>query len=154
MEVVERGDPAKEWPREHRAPCCQSLLKLDPEDIHENLDYTGGHSSWFINCPVCGEQPDVPAALKHNADRWKAAQGRREPWSSTSPVDTDDPLWSAWATLSNDVTDALHALSRRVLFTQRNAVARALWDAGYRPNEDQINVVRERQQRALAKEAQ
>lgn len=68
---------------------------------------------------------------------------------STSPVHPSDAEWSAWATLANDVSDALRELPERVLFSRRNAVARAMWDAGYRPTDGQITAVRERQARAL-----
>jgi hypothetical protein len=74
MEIVEAGTPEKRWPREWRTPCCQSLLKIAPEDIKHNTDWTGDHTSWFINCPVCGAQPDVPDSFKRDADRWLSQQ--------------------------------------------------------------------------------
>lgn len=76
MKVITKGEPAKAWPREHTVPCCKSVLELMPEDIKEDTDYTGGHNSWYVNCPVCGAQPDVPDNYRYDGQRWLAQQER------------------------------------------------------------------------------
>lgn len=60
MKVIDAGDPAMEWPRRMTCPKCFSLLAVDLADIKRNADYTGDFTSWFIDCPSCSEQPDVP----------------------------------------------------------------------------------------------
>lgn len=54
------------------------------------------------------------------------------------PVHPADEDWSAWATLANHVTEALHELPEHVLFSRRRAVAEVLWRKGYRPTTEQI----------------
>lgn len=76
MRVITKGVPEKAWPREHTVPCCKSVLEVMPEDIKHNTDYTGGHTSWYINCPVCGDQPDVPNEMYYSGQRWKRQQER------------------------------------------------------------------------------
>lgn len=51
------------------------------------------------------------------------------PDPTPSPADAD---WNAWAHLSNDVSEALRGLTPRLLFSQRQAIARDLWRRGYR----------------------
>lgn len=60
MRVIERGNADAVWPRRFTCPTCKSVLELDLEDVKRNEDYTGDFTSFFINCPVCGGQPDVP----------------------------------------------------------------------------------------------
>ena len=76
MKVIKAGVPEKTWPREYEVPCCKSILEIEPKDIREDTDYTGGHNSWFVNCPVCGAQPDVPDNMKFDGDRWLRQQER------------------------------------------------------------------------------
>lgn len=68
----------------------------------------------------------------------------------SSPVPPEHADWSAWATLSNSVSDALRkgAPDQLVLLSARNRIARVLWDDGYRPSEEQIQDCRDRQQAA------
>jgi hypothetical protein len=74
MKIIKRGEPSEAWPREWETPCCKSTLEIEPGDILRNTDYTGSFSSYFVNCPVCGQQPDVPHHWKHEGDRWREAQ--------------------------------------------------------------------------------
>jgi hypothetical protein len=79
MKIIKRGLPAKQWPRQYEATCCASILEIEPDDIKTNRDYTGGFSGYYLDCPVCGGQPDVPTALKSEATRWQAQQERIAP---------------------------------------------------------------------------
>ncbi len=63
-----------------------------------------------------------------------------------APQDED---WKAWATLANDITFALGEAGVRVLFSKRNKIAEALWNAGYRPAEERIQFQIERQKQAF-----
>ena len=76
MKVITKGDVSKAWPRRHTTPCCKSVLEVSPEDIKHNTDYTGDHTSWYIDCPVCGSQPDVPDEMHYAGQRWVTQQGR------------------------------------------------------------------------------
>lgn len=64
-----------------------------------------------------------------------------------SPVTPQDPEWNVWVTLSNDVSGALRRAmpERRLLFSKRNAIAQELWEAGYRPTEEQVQAEVKRQ---------
>jgi hypothetical protein len=69
---------------------------------------------------------------------------------SEGPVSPGDPDWNAWATLASDVTTALKVVrddGYRPFLSSRVKVARALWDLGYRPSQEQINRVRKEQGR-------
>lgn len=76
MKVIEKGKPEKSWPRQHRTPCCDSILELEPSDIKRSTDYLGGHNGYFIDCPVCGEQPWVKDSLHASAQNWIRQQAR------------------------------------------------------------------------------
>jgi len=68
MRVVKFGAAPAVWPREFECPHCKSVLALDRADVKRNTDYLGDFSSYYIDCPVCFEQPDVPTewwALLH-----------------------------------------------------------------------------------------
>lgn len=78
MKIVKVGNVAMRWPREWETQCCQSTLELDPQDIREDSDYAGGFNGYYINCPVCGKQPEVPGDVKHDGDRWLKEQKRIE----------------------------------------------------------------------------
>lgn len=67
--------------------------------------------------------------------------------SDDAPPTPSDLGWSAWATLANNVSEALAVLPERPPFSERNAVADALWRMGYRPSEEQIAAEIERQRR-------
>jgi len=76
MKVIKAGEVEKVWPRRYTTPCCKSILEVEPMDIKHNTDYTGGHTSWYIDCPVCGGQPDVPNSMNYDAVRWMKQQRR------------------------------------------------------------------------------
>jgi hypothetical protein len=76
VRIIVAGTPDKQWPREWTTPCCKSVLEIEPNDIKEDTDYTGGHNSWFVTCPVCGAQPDVPDSFHYDGERWKKQQER------------------------------------------------------------------------------
>jgi hypothetical protein len=76
MEIVERGEPKKRWPREFTTSCCSSVLLLEPGDILRDTDYLGDFNGYFINCPVCGSQPAIPGDMKQDGDRWQVEQRR------------------------------------------------------------------------------
>lgn len=91
MEILEHSNnPEMEWPREWRAPCCGALLKIMPDDILTDRDYTGGFNGYFLNCPSCGGQPEVALVVKWDADRWVEQQRRLE--SSKAPYDENGYL--------------------------------------------------------------
>lgn len=56
------------------------------------------------------------------------------------PSEGDMPRrdWNAWATLANNVSEALNVLGERPRFSERQAVAKELWRMGYRPTVEQI----------------
>jgi len=76
MRVIKVGEVEKAWPRQHTTPCCKSVLEIEPADIKHDTDYMGGHNSWYIDCPVCGKQPDVEDSMHWDAVRWEAQQQR------------------------------------------------------------------------------
>lgn len=56
----------------------------------------------------------------------------------TEPVRPSDRVnWNRWAQLANDVTKALDHLDQRFLFSKRSAVAKELWEKGYRKQSDE-----------------
>lgn len=63
-----------------------------------------------------------------------------------NPVKPSDgrDAWDEWAVFSNNVSAAMRELHARPLFSERNAVARALWDMGYRPTAEQVESEREK----------
>jgi len=60
-----------------------------------------------------------------------------------------DPEWSQWATLCNDLSDALKPEPAGMLFSARRRVAERMWAAGYRPTPDAVQRVIERQRAAM-----
>jgi hypothetical protein len=76
MKIIAKGVPEVTWPRRWTTPCCKSVLEITPNDIKEDKDYTGGHNSWYIDCPVCGRQPDVSNDMYYDGRRWERQQER------------------------------------------------------------------------------
>jgi hypothetical protein len=79
--------------------------------------------------------PETPVTEADLEPR-RTAQHRPMP---TAPARPGSPDWNAWATLANHVTDALREVrDAHLRFSQRTAVAAALWAQGYRPTAGQI----------------
>lgn len=71
VEIIQAGDTDLIWPRTFSCPHCESLLKVKLEDIKRHTLYNGQFMSWFIDCPACFEQPDVPYEWYSTVERLK-----------------------------------------------------------------------------------
>jgi len=60
MRVLDTGNPDLVWPRRFRCTSCDSLLEIELGDVGRDADYTGDFNSYFVTCPACHEQPDLP----------------------------------------------------------------------------------------------
>lgn len=72
MRIVGESNSELRWPRQFTCPKCSTLLELDLTDIKRNTcGLEGTFQSWFIDCPVCREQPDVPNSWWSTVTRLK-----------------------------------------------------------------------------------
>jgi hypothetical protein len=62
MRLITQSNSPLIWPRKFNCGDCGSLLAVDIEDIKRNVDYTGDFTSYWVSCPACHGQPDVPEA--------------------------------------------------------------------------------------------
>lgn len=75
MEVVKVGERLdRVWPREMTCPECDSVLRVEVADINKHNDYTGDFCCWWVLCPICREQPEVPQDWWGSIHRLKREQ--------------------------------------------------------------------------------
>ena len=76
MKVLKPGKPDLSWPIEFSCPECEAVLEVEYSDIKTYRDYTGDFNGYFIDCPACGAQPEIPDTIQSSGRRWQDAQSR------------------------------------------------------------------------------
>lgn len=76
MKIIEPGHQDLTWPRQIRVKCCEALLEVEPDEIKTDRDYTGDLNGYYLDCPSCGQQPDIDSRIKSDAARWLRQQER------------------------------------------------------------------------------
>lgn len=59
MKIIKEGIAPKEWPKRLTCKKCKSVLEYDKKDIKDNTDPRDNIPDYYIDCPVCKNQPSV-----------------------------------------------------------------------------------------------